>query len=96
MLSRASSLRSDHLTVHCPQHFSGTVHINTCVSGAPVRAVTVGDQGLGKTALCPGVDHTIEIQATGTIAQYRLAPADVHIERSGDSVATSIAALLPQ
>jgi hypothetical protein len=96
MLSCASSLRPDHLTVHCPRHFSGTVHVNTCVSGAPMEEITVDDQGLGKTALCPGVDHTIEIEVIANDRQYRFAPPDVHIERTGDGIATSIEARLPQ
>ena len=96
MLSCASSLRADQLTVHCSPHFSGTLHVSTCVSGAPAGEITVDDQGLGKTALCPGVDHTVEIQVLTNDRQYKLAAAEVHIERTGDGIATSIEARLTQ
>jgi hypothetical protein len=96
MLSCASSLRPDPLTVHVPGQFSGTLHVSTCVSSAPAGEITVDDRGLGKTALCPAVDRTVEIEVIASDRQYRLAAADVRIERTGDGIATSIEASLPK
>jgi hypothetical protein len=89
-------MRPDPLTVHVPDHFSGTIHVSTCISGAPAEEITVDDHGLGKTALCPAIDRTLEIKVIASDRQYRLAAADVRIERTGDGIATSIAAHLPQ
>jgi hypothetical protein len=96
MLSCASSLRPDQLTVHIPHHFSGTLHVSTCVAGEPSAEITVDERGLGKTALCPSVDHTVEIEVMASDRQYRIAAANVHIDRTGDGIATSIAAQIPQ
>jgi hypothetical protein len=96
MLSCASSLRPEQLTVHVPPHFSGALRINTCVPDAPVGEITVDDQGLGKTGLCPDVDHTVEIKVIASDRQYRIASANIHIDRTGDGFATSIQAQLPK
>jgi len=95
MLSCASSSHPDQLIVHVPQHCSG-LHVATCVSGAPSADVTVDEQGLGKTSLCPGVDHTVEVEIVGTNRHYKMMPPEVHIQRTGDGLATSIEAQLPQ
>ena len=96
MLSCASSMRPDPLIVHVPDHFSGTLHVSTCISGAPAGEITVDDHGLGKTSLCPAINRTVEIEVIASDRQYRLAAADVRIERTGDGIATSIEAHLPQ
>ncbi len=96
MLSCASSLPSDHLAVHVPDHFSGSVHISACVTGSPAGEITVDDQGLGKTSLCPAIDHTVEIEVIGTGRHFKLIAPEVRISRTGDGIATSIEAQLPQ
>jgi len=95
MLSCASSSHPDQLTVHVPQHCSG-VHVATCVTGAPSADVTVNEQGLGKTSLCPGTNHTVEIEVVGDNRHYKLMSPEVHIQRTGDGIATSIEAQLPE
>ncbi len=94
MLSCASSSHPDQLTVRIPEHFAGTsLHIDTCVVGAPVGEVKVDDQGLGKTPLCPASDHAVEIEVVGG-GHYKLVSPDVQIRRTGDGIATSIEAHL--
>jgi hypothetical protein len=95
MLSCASSSHPDHLKVHVPQHCPG-VHLATCVSGAPSADVTVNEQGLGKTSLCPAVDHAVEIEVVEDTRHYKLLSSEVHIQRTGDGIATSIEAPLPR
>ena len=89
-------MRPDPLIVHVPDHFSGTLRVSTCISGAPAGEITVDDHGLGKTSLCPATNRTVEIEVIASDRQYRLAAADVRIERTGDGIATSIEAHLPQ
>ena len=95
MLSCASSSHPDQLTVHVPEHCAG-VHVATCVTGAPPADVTVNEQGLGKTSLCPSVNHTVEIEVVGDHRHYKLMSPEVHIQRTGDGIATSIEAQLPE
>jgi hypothetical protein len=78
-----------------PQHCAG-VHLATCVSGAPLADVTVNEQGMGKTSLCPGVDRTVEIEVVENSRHYKLISPEVHIQRTGDGIATSIEAQLPK
>lgn len=68
----------------------------TCVPGAPPADVTVNEQGMGKTSLCPGVNHTVEIEVLENSRHYKLVSQEVHIQRTGDGIATSIEAQLPQ
>jgi hypothetical protein len=56
----------------------------------------VNEQGLGKTSLCPAVDHAVEIEVVEDNRHYKLIPPDVHIQRTGDGIATSIEAQLPR
>jgi hypothetical protein len=95
MLSCASSSQPDHLKVHVPQRCPG-VHVATCVSGAPSADVTVNEKGVGKTSLCPAVDHTVELEVVGDNRHYKLMSPEVHIQRTGDGIATSIEAQLPE
>ncbi len=79
-----------------PEHFAGTsLHIDTCVAGAAAGEVKVDDQGVGKTALCPASDHTVEIEVVGG-GHYKLVAPEVQIRRTGDGIATSIVAQLPR
>jgi hypothetical protein len=96
MLSCASSSQPDQLIVHVPDHFSGTLHIQTCVRGAPAGEITVDSQGLGKTVLCPASDHTVEIEVRASDRHFKLVRPEVQIRRTGDGLATSIEAQLPQ
>jgi hypothetical protein len=95
MLSCASSSHPDQLKVHVPQRCPG-LHVATCVSGAPPADVTVNEQGVGKTSLCPGADHTVEIEVVEDNRHYKLMSQEVHIQRTGDGIATSVEAQLPQ
>lgn len=96
MLSCASSSHPDQLIVRIPEHFGGTsLHIDTCVTGAPAGEVKVDDQGMGKTPFCPASNHTVEIEVVGG-GQYKVAAAEVRIQRTGDGIATSINAALPR
>lgn len=96
MLSCASSSQPDQLIVHVPDHFSGMLHIQTCVNGAPAGEITVDSQGSGKTVLCPANDHTVEIEVVGNHRHYKLGAPEVQVRRTGDGLATSIEAKLPQ
>jgi hypothetical protein len=96
MLSCASSSQPDQLIVHIPDHFSGNLHIETCVNGTPGSEITVDERGSGKTVLCPASDHTVELKVVASDRQYKLAAPDVQIRRTGDGLATSIEAKLPQ
>ena len=96
MLSCASSSNPDHLAVHIPPRCPNLLHVDTCVAGAPHQDVTVDEQGHGKTSLCPGVDHSVEIEVIGIGRHYKLVSPEVHIRRTGDGMATSLEAELPQ
>ncbi len=96
MLSCASSSHPDHLAVHVPPRCAGMLHVDTCVPGAPADDVSVDEHGKGKTSLCPAVDHTVEIEVIGTGRHYKLVSPEVHIERTGDGIATSVEVQLPQ
>jgi hypothetical protein len=95
MLSCAPSSQPDQLVVHVPDHFSGMLHIQTCVNGEPAGEITVDRQGLGKTVLCPASDHTVEIEVVARDRHVRLVTPDVQVRRTGDGLATSIEAKLP-
>ena len=96
MLSCASSSQPDQLIVHVPDHFSGLLHIQTCVNGAPGGEITVDSQGLGKTVLCPASDHTVEIEVVASDRHFKLVAPEVQVRRTGDGLATSIEVQLPQ
>ena len=96
LLSCASSAQSDQLVVHVPDHVAGNLHIDTCLKGAPAREITVDEQGLGKTQLCPAENHTVELEVVAGQARYKLVAPEVQIRRTGDGLATSIEAKLPQ
>jgi hypothetical protein len=96
MLSCGASLHPDQLTVRAPKMFSGAMHVSTCVAGAPAGEVTLDEQGQGKTSLCPGVDHSVELEVIRTDRRYKLNSTEVHILRAGDGISTSIEAQLPQ
>jgi hypothetical protein len=96
MLSCGASLHPDQLTVRVPGHFSGSMHITPCIAGTPAGEVTLDEQGMGKTSLCPAVNRSVEIEVVGSDRSYKLNPSEVHILRAGDGIATSIEAKLPQ
>jgi len=96
MLSCGASLHPDQLTVRVPKMFSGSMHVSTCVTGAPAGEITLDEQGLGKTSLCPAVDHSVEIEVIRTDRRFKLNSAEVRILRAGDGISTSIEAQLPQ
>ncbi len=96
MLSCASSSHPNQLTIHVPPRCSKVLHVDTCVHGAPEADVNVDEQGLGKTSLCPAADHSVRVEVIKVDAHYRLAEPAVHIRRTGDGLATSIEAELPQ
>jgi len=96
MLSCASSSQLDQLIVHVPDHFSGMLHIQTCVNGTPAGEITVDSQGLGKTVLCPASDHSVEIEVVASDRHFKLTAPEVQVRRTGDGLATSIEAQLPQ
>jgi hypothetical protein len=95
MFSCAWSAHPDQLTVHVPPHCSKSLHLVACVPGAPVADVSVDDNGLGKTSLCPATDHSVQIDLVRTDHHYTLAAPAVHVQRTGDGLATSIDAELP-
>jgi hypothetical protein len=78
------------MTAHVPAHFSGKIHIVTCAGNASMTEVSVDEKGEGKTALCPAVDRTVEIEVIGGDRRLKLAASEVHISRTGDGIATSI------
>lgn len=92
LLSCASGPQPDHLIVHVPPRLSAPLHIVTCVEGASAGEVTVDEQGIAKTALCPDQSHTVEIEVIARDTRYRLSVSEVHIRRTGDGIATSIEA----
>ncbi len=96
MLSCGASLHPDQLTVRVPKMFSGSMHVSTCVAGAPAAEVTLDEQGLGKTSLCPAVDHSVELEVIRTDRHYKLNSTEVRILRAGDGISTSIEAELLQ
>jgi len=95
MLSCAPSSQPDQLVVHVPDDFSGMLHIQTCVNGAPAGEISVDRQGLGKTVLCPARDHTVEIEVVASGRHFKLVTPEVQVRRTGDGLATSIEAKLP-
>jgi hypothetical protein len=95
MLSCAWSSHPDELTVRDPSHFQGMVHVDTCVSGAPAKDITLDAKGIGKTSFCPAADHAVEIDLIEEGRHYKIAANLVHIQRTGDGMATSIEVKLP-
>jgi hypothetical protein len=95
LLSCASSTHPDHLTIRDPKHFTGTLHVDTCVSGAPSDDISLDEHGLGKTSLCPARDRTVELEIIETDHHYKIASNKVNVRRTGDGIATSIEANLP-
>lgn len=96
MLSCGASMHSDQLTLRVPDHFSGSMHVTTCVAGAPMGEITLDEQGLGKTSLCPTVNHSVELEVIRIDRRYKLNSSEVRILRTGDGISTSIEAQLPQ
>ena len=95
LLSCAPSAQPDHLTIRDPRHFTGTLHVNTCVSGAPSNDITLDEHGAASTSLCPAADHTIELEIIETDQHYKVASNKVRVRRTGDGIATSIEVNLP-
>lgn len=95
MFSCALSTHPDQLTVRVPPHCSARLHVATCVPGAPQADVNVDEQGMGKTSLCPATDHSVQIEVIRIDRHYTLAAPAVHVQRTGDGLATSIEAELP-
>jgi hypothetical protein len=96
MLSCGASLHPDRLTVRVPNHFSGSMRVSACVAGAPAGEVTLDEQGLGKTSLCPAVNHSVEIEVIRIDGHFKINSSQVRILRTGDGISTSIEAQLPQ
>jgi hypothetical protein len=96
MLSCASSSRPDQVRVHARNHISGRLYLDVCVNGASANDVNVDEHGVGRTSLCPSVDHTVEIEVYEDNQHFKLAQLEVKIQRSGDGMATSIEAKLPE
>jgi len=96
VLSCGSSLHPDQLTVRVPAHFSGRVDIRTCVAGVAAGEVTLDEKGSGDTSLCPGVNHTVEIDVIGAERHVKLNSSEVRILRTGDGFATDIEAQISQ
>jgi hypothetical protein len=94
MLSCASSTRPEQLTLRCKSH-PGSVHVDTCISGAPSGDVTLDDRGVGKTSLCPAAGQKVEIEIYETDQHFKLVEPEVRVQRTGDGMATSIEAKLP-
>jgi hypothetical protein len=94
MFSCAWSAHPDQLTVHVPRHCS-KLHLATCVPGASPADVTVDERGIGKTSLCPATDHSVQIEVIRIDHHYTVAAPAVHVQRTGDGLATSIEAELP-
>jgi hypothetical protein len=95
MFSCAWSTHPDQLIVHVPPRCPKVLHVATCVPGAPTADVTVDEQGSGKTSLCPATDHSVQIEVIRIDQHYKLDVPSVHIQRTGDGLATSIEAELP-
>jgi len=96
MLSCGASMHSDQLLLHVSDHFSGSMHVTTCVAGAPTGEITLDEQGRGKTSLCPAVDHIVELEVIRIDRRYKLNSSEVRILRTGDGISTSIEAQIPQ
>jgi hypothetical protein len=96
MLSCGASMHSDQLTLRVPDHFSGSMHVTTCIGGAPTGEITLDEQGLGKTSLCPAVNHSVELEVIRIDRRYKLNSSEVRILRTGDGISTGIEAQLPQ
>ncbi len=90
MLSCGSSVSPAHLIVHVPPHFSGAVHIMTCVNDAPVGDVQLDEQGLGKSSLCPEPNRFVELEIVKDGGHYTLNKSEVRILRTGDGITTAI------
>lgn len=95
MFSCAWSTHPDQLTVHVPPQCPKRLHVVTCVPGAPQADVNVDEQGMGKTSLCPATDHPVQLEVIRIDRHYTLAAPAVHVQRTGDGLATSIEAELP-
>jgi hypothetical protein len=96
MLSCGSSAHPDRLTVRLPPHFSGSLHVTTCIPNAPAEDIPVDDRGLGQTSLCPDSSHSIELEVIAEGRHIRVAVPQAQIHRTGDGIATSIDAQFPQ
>jgi len=96
MLSCGSSAHPDRLTVRLPPHFSGSLHVATCIPGAPAEDVPVDDRGLGQTSLCPDSSRSIELDVIAEGRHIRIAVPQAQISRTGDGIATSIEAQVPR
>ena len=58
--------------------------------------VTLDEQGLGKTSLCPAVNHSVELEIIRIDRRYKLNSSEVRILRTGDGISIGIEAKLPQ
>jgi hypothetical protein len=45
---------------------------------------------MGTTSFCPGADHTVEIDLIEEGRHHKIAANQVHIQRTGDGLATCI------
>lgn len=96
LLSCASSTPAEHLTVHVPErHDTLVARVNMCVSGAPGKEIYVDEHGVGKSSLCPAANQTVSIEVVEGPHHYSVSSNEVQIRRTGDGIATSVEARLP-
>lgn len=94
MLSCGSGNAPAQLTLRAPSGYSGTVHVETCMTGSAAAEVALDARGHGTTSLCPSPDQGVTLVVLRGSETVTMPPSEVFISRTGDKIATSVEARL--
>jgi hypothetical protein len=90
LVSCAEKKAPRQIHVEVPAAFSGDVRITPCMKRAPADNLHADDFGLAETSMCPQRGDEVEMLVSRAGRVTRIAPADIHVNRTGDGIAVSI------
>jgi hypothetical protein len=90
LVSCAGKNAPRQIHVEVPAAFSGDVRITPCIKGAPADDLRADDSGTAETSMCPQRGDEVEMLVSKAGRLTRIAPGDIHFNRTGDGIAVSI------
>jgi len=90
LVSCAGKKAPRQIHVEVPAGFSGDVRIAPCMKDAPADDLHADGSGLAETSMCPQRGDEVEMLVSRAGSVTRIAPADIHVNRTGDGIAVSI------